>query len=108
MLADSLMSAKGSSLIIINLQLCVSSSPADSCVVGLQAACSFLSFSTLPLLVPVCHACSQAGKEPVVGFCFSFAMKQTAVNAGTLLAWTKGFTCSGGYHIPVSIHHPCQ
>jgi hypothetical protein len=38
------------------------------------------------------------GKEPVVGFCFSFAMKQTAINAGTLLAWTKGFTCSGESH----------
>mmetsp|Transcript_19097 Transcript_19097/g.32760 ORF Transcript_19097/g.32760 Transcript_19097/m.32760 type:complete len:807 (-) Transcript_19097:874-3294(-) len=35
------------------------------------------------------------GGDPVVGFCFSFALNQTALNEGKLLTWTKGFTCTG-------------
>jgi hexokinase len=38
---------------------------------------------------------SRAGRLPVVGFCFSFPMNQTAIDAGVLLDWTKGFTCEG-------------
>ncbi|KAL1918415.1 uncharacterized protein VTP21DRAFT_3075 [Calcarisporiella thermophila] len=30
-----------------------------------------------------------------LGFTFSFAVNQTAINRGTLLYWTKGFNCSG-------------
>ncbi len=37
----------------------------------------------------------KAGGEPVVGFCFSFPMAQTALDKGVLLDWTKGFTCDG-------------
>ena len=29
---------------------------------------------------------------PVVGFCFSFPLRQTSVNHGTLIKWNKGFT----------------
>jgi hexokinase len=34
-------------------------------------------------------------KLPVVGFCFSFAVEQTALNEGKLLGWTKGFDVKG-------------
>lgn len=29
---------------------------------------------------------------PVVGFCFSFPLRQLSVNHGTLIKWNKGFT----------------
>lgn len=32
---------------------------------------------------------------PVVGFCFSFAVEQAALNSGKLLVWTKGFNVEG-------------
>jgi hexokinase len=32
---------------------------------------------------------------PVVGFCFSFAMEQAALDSGKLLMWSKGFTVDG-------------
>lgn len=32
---------------------------------------------------------------PIVGFCFSFAMEQQALNSGKLLVWSKGFTVEG-------------
>lgn len=32
---------------------------------------------------------------PVVGFCFSFAVEQQALNSGKLLGWTKGFDVDG-------------
>ncbi|EFJ42371.1 hexokinase [Volvox carteri f. nagariensis] len=32
---------------------------------------------------------------PVLGFCFSFAVEQDGLDSGRLLAWTKGFSCSG-------------
>ena len=35
------------------------------------------------------------GKPPVVGFCFSFAVEQTALNEGKLMGWTKGFDVKG-------------
>ena len=34
-------------------------------------------------------------EAPIVGFCFSFPVRQTAVDAGTLLRWTKGFENPG-------------
>jgi len=37
----------------------------------------------------------KSGQLPVVGFCFSFPLKQTALDKGVLLDWTKDFTCSG-------------
>jgi len=30
-----------------------------------------------------------------VGFCFSFAVEQSALNSGKLLVWTKGFNVDG-------------
>lgn len=47
--------------------------------------------------------CVQANKNgssgerapPVVGFCFSFALEQQALNSGKLLVWTKGFNVEG-------------
>jgi hexokinase len=30
-----------------------------------------------------------------VGFCFSFALEQQALNSGKLLVWTKGFNVEG-------------
>jgi hexokinase len=33
-------------------------------------------------------------KELELGFTFSFPVNQTALNAGTLLVWTKGFNCA--------------
>jgi len=33
---------------------------------------------------------------PVLGFCFSFPLAQTDRASGTLVRWTKGFTCPGG------------
>lgn len=44
----------------------------------------------------VCVVRALSAEAPVVGFCFSFPMAQTALNKGVLLDWTKGFTCSGG------------
>lgn len=32
---------------------------------------------------------------PIVGFCFSFAMEQSALDGGKLLMWSKGFTVDG-------------
>lgn len=32
---------------------------------------------------------------PVVGFCFSFAVEQAALNSGKLMVWTKGFNVDG-------------
>jgi hexokinase len=31
----------------------------------------------------------------VVGFCFSFAVEQQALNSGKLMGWTKGFDVDG-------------
>lgn len=51
-----------------------------------------------------------------MGFCFSFAVEQAALNSGKLLVWTKGFNVegvigkdvvqllSGGHRQP---HSPC-
>lgn len=37
-----------------------------------------------------------AGGTPIaLGFTFSFPVKQTAINAGSLIQWTKGFSTSG-------------
>ena len=30
------------------------------------------------------------GEEPILGFCFSFPVNQTALDHGTLIRWTKG------------------
>lgn len=30
-----------------------------------------------------------------LGFTFSFPVKQTSINSGLLIQWTKGFTCDG-------------
>lgn len=30
-----------------------------------------------------------------MGFCFSFALEQAALNSGKLLVWSKGFTVDG-------------
>lgn len=38
---------------------------------------------------------SNASTPPVVGFCFSFACEQTALDNGTLLLWTKSFRGKG-------------
>ncbi|KAI8917419.1 hexokinase-domain-containing protein [Entophlyctis helioformis] len=41
----------------------------------------------------------ETGADPAVpsnlGFTFSFPVQQTAINAGTLMHWNKGFQCSG-------------
>ncbi len=34
-------------------------------------------------------------RKMVLGFCFSFPIEQTAIDAGTLIKWVKGFTNSG-------------
>lgn len=36
-----------------------------------------------------------SSKPPVVGFCFSFAVEQQALNSGKLMGWTKGFDVDG-------------
>jgi hexokinase len=36
-----------------------------------------------------------ASGPPVIGFCFSFAVEQAALNSGKLLVWTKGFNVEG-------------
>lgn len=35
------------------------------------------------------------GQHFDMGFTFSFPVQQTAINRGTLIKWTKGFTASG-------------
>eukprot|EP00245_Coleochaete_scutata_P008341 TRINITY_DN251_c0_g1_i1.p1 TRINITY_DN251_c0_g1~~TRINITY_DN251_c0_g1_i1.p1 ORF type:complete len:514 (-),score=77.54 TRINITY_DN251_c0_g1_i1:368-1909(-) len=35
------------------------------------------------------------GQKRELGFTFSFPVQQTAINAGTLISWTKGFNVSG-------------
>ena len=37
---------------------------------------------------------AEGGKPPVVGFCFSFPVDQTALDAGSLIQWTKGAVSS--------------
>lgn len=46
------------------------------------------------------HQASKNGRssqqeEPVIGFCFSFAVDQLALDSGKLVGWTKGFTAEG-------------
>ncbi|KAG2452945.1 hypothetical protein HYH02_002282 [Chlamydomonas schloesseri] len=42
--------------------------------------------------------------QPVLGFCFSFAVEQSGLASGKLLDWTKGFKCSGVVgHDPVKL-----
>ncbi|KAG6390673.1 hypothetical protein SASPL_148412 [Salvia splendens] len=38
---------------------------------------------------------SPQGRTREVGFTFSFAVKQTSINSGVLIKWTKGFAVSG-------------
>ncbi|KAG6388446.1 hypothetical protein SASPL_149872 [Salvia splendens] len=38
---------------------------------------------------------SRPGRTREVGFTFSFAVKQTSINSGVLIKWTKGFAVSG-------------
>ena len=42
------------------------------------------------------------GEEPTLGFCFSFPVSQTALDAGTLIRWTKGAgrTCRATAALP--------
>ncbi|RUS27822.1 putative glucokinase [Jimgerdemannia flammicorona] len=47
----------------------------------------------LPLVDPETEAAQQ--DSLYVGFTFSFSVNQTALNRGTLLAWSKGFHCPG-------------
>ena len=49
------------------------------------------------VIAEIIPATSQSEQDgiPIVGFCFSFPMKQTAIDQGILLDWTKGFTCDG-------------
>ena len=42
------------------------------------------------------HAPGAEGRLGVVAFTFSFPMMQTAIDAGTLIDWTKGFNCVDG------------
>lgn len=37
----------------------------------------------------------QPGRKRELGFTFSFPVKQTSIDAGTLIKWTKGFTVEG-------------
>ncbi|KAG2425714.1 hypothetical protein HXX76_013556 [Chlamydomonas incerta] len=49
-------------------------------------------------------AAGDKAAQPVVGFCFSFAVEQSGLAAGKLLDWTKGFKCSGVIgHDPVQL-----
>lgn len=64
----------------------------------------FLFASPTAALTIFLHGALQANKNgngngssapPVVGFCFSFAVEQQALNSGKLLGWTKGFNVEG-------------
>lgn len=47
---------------------------------------------------------SSHATEPLqLGFTFSFAVNQTAINRGTLMHWTKGFNCSGAVNKDVVV-----
>lgn len=37
----------------------------------------------------------QAGRVREIGFTFSFPVKQTSMDSGILIKWTKGFAVSG-------------
>lgn len=49
-----------------------------------------------------------------MGFTFSFPVQQTSINVGTLVRWTKGFTCPGVEVNPEpcvrtpAVQHPLQ
>ena len=45
----------------------------------------------LPTLFVILFPCSvpRSTDPPIIGFCFSFALKQTALDRGILLDWTK-------------------
>lgn len=37
----------------------------------------------------------EEGRKREIGFTFSFPVKQTSIDSGTLIKWTKGFKVSG-------------
>jgi hexokinase len=37
----------------------------------------------------------QQGRKREIGFTFSFPVKQTSIDSGILIKWTKGFAVSG-------------
>jgi len=47
----------------------------------------------LPLLVDEHAIVVPLETELELGFTFSFPVKQTAIDSGTLITWTKGFSC---------------
>lgn len=57
-----------------------------------------MSYGIIPgsllCLAAALHSTKQ-GLQPTIGFCWSFPLKQTALNRGILLDWTKGFTSDG-------------
>lgn len=42
------------------------------------------------------------GRQREIGFTFSFPVKQTSIDAGILIKWTKGFAVSGTVSVPFS------
>ncbi|GAX74157.1 hypothetical protein CEUSTIGMA_g1606.t1 [Chlamydomonas eustigma] len=69
-----------------------------------SALFDFIATRTLNFIMA--HEGGQSLEPPLVGFCFSFAIKQLSFNRGILLDWTKGFTCSDVIgHDPVQLLH---
>ena len=48
------------------------------------------------------------GRKRVIGFTFSFPVKQTSVDSGILIKWTKGFAVSGTVGISKFCYHVWQ
>ena len=44
----------------------------------------------------------QKGRKREIGFTFSFPVKQTSIDSGILIKWTKGFAVSGTVRFPFS------
>jgi hexokinase len=42
----------------------------------------------------------QKGRKREIGFTFSFPVKQTSIDSGILIKWTKGFAVSGTVRFP--------
>ena len=46
------------------------------------------------------------GRKGEIGFTFSFPVKQTSIDSGRLIKWTKGFAVSGAVCISLaSVYH---
>lgn len=57
--------------------------------------CNPPTANAAPCVVLQKNGVATSNEPPVVGFCFSFAVEQQALDSGKLMGWTKGFDVDG-------------